>query len=436
MSDVPRPKPHTESAGRPRPAVDAMRLPPSLAAELLEQSLNCAPIIDLSDVGSRLLAPLVSATHALRASLMLVNPDTGKLRIVAGMGLARQLIGHDVEWRPNSISEWVFRKRQGLVLHGTVKRDGLVGTGEGEIESAICVPLESDGHVIGVLNLACTGDVAPFSDDTMHAVSALLPPVAAAVERALWANQCSRIADQLAAARGLAGRTMLVPGRYEGRNYEMGYRRLSCTREGGAVCERVPLANGGHVLAALDPRADGVDALLGATFALGVFSAIAHTEKSAAAIVSRLNIELCTRHPGRGEMGVWVGLLSPSGQLTSCTAGYSPTLWLPEDDSPVALVQSGGPLVGADASAHWDEESVRLLPGDVIAAVSPGVLGARNVTALPFGPSRVEEIIRERWHQPMDGVAEGVIEGALAFSGRPVPIADLCVLAVRFTPGD
>jgi len=412
------------------------RLPPSLAAELLEQSLSCVPTIDLRDVGARLLAPLVNATQATRASLMLVNPDTGKLRIVAALGLSRELIGHDVEWRPSSISEWVFRKRQGLVLNGAVKQEGLVGTAGNNVESAMCVPLEVDDQVIGVLNLASGGHTPPFHDEVMEALVAILPPVAAAVERALHANMCSRNTEQLVASRGLVGRTLLKPGLYEGRNYEMGYARLSCSREGGAACERVPLPTGGHVLMAVDPRADGLEALLAVAFAQGVFAALAPTERSASAIVARINTELCTRLPGHGEMGIWIGLLSPSGQVTSCAAGYAPPLWLPGDDTPVAQLQSGGAVVGADPSGHWDEETVRLLPGDVLAAVSSGVLGARNVTAQPFGPSRIEESIRERRRQPMDAVADGLVRGVLAWSGRPVPIADLCALTVRFSPGN
>ncbi len=420
----------------PKSKQAARRLPPSLAAELLEQSLNCVPTIDLSDVGARLLAPLVSATHATRASLMLVNPETGKLRIVAGVGLARELIGHDIEWRPSSIAEWVFRTRQGLVLNGEIKKEGLMGTGEGAIESAMCVPLQADDQVIGVLNVASSGKEPPFDEENLQTLVSILPPVAAAVERALHANECAHNTEQLYATRGLAGRTLLAPGLYEGRNYEVGYSRRSCVREGGALCERVPLASGGHVLLAVDPRADGVDALLGVAFALGVFAAIAPLEKSAAAITARLNTELCTRLGTRGEMGAWVGVLSPGGQLVSCAAGYTPPLWVPEDGTSVTPLGSGGPVVGADPSGHWDEEHVRLLPGDLVVAASTGVIGSRNVTSQPFGPSRLEEAVTERHREPLDAITEGVLSDVLAWSGRPRPIADLCVLAIRFSPGD
>jgi len=418
-----------------KPAASGSRLPAGLAAELLEQSLQSVPPIDLRDIGARLIAPLVHATGATRASLMLVNPDTGKLRIVAGLGLAAGLIGKDVEWRPNSIAEWVFRKRQGLILNGSVRREGLIGTAEGHIESAMSLPLESDDGPIGVINLACSGSAPSFRDEDMAEVCAMLPPVAAAVERALHANRCRRYGDQVGAAVGLVGRTLLAPGRHEARNFEIGFARRSSTREGSAMCERVPLANGGHVLIALEPRAEGIDAMLVAAFAQGVFAACAASERSASALMTRLNAELCARLAGRGEMAAWIGQLAPNGQLTSCTAGYSPPLWLPADDVPPSSLTAGGGMLGADPQAHWEEEQVRLLPGDRIAAVSTGVLGARNVTGQPFGPARLTEYLNESRHQPLDGVTLEIVNAVTAWSGRPVPIDDLNVLVVRFSPG-
>jgi hypothetical protein len=411
------------------------RLPASLAAELLEASLHAVPTVDLRDIGARMLAPLVRVTGAGRASLMLVNPDTGKLRIVAGLGLKAEFIGKDVEWRPNSISEWVFRKRQGLVLNGTVKQEGLVGTGEGIIESAMCVPLIGDDAPLGVLNIASTGTGPAFSDEDLRTLGAILPPVGAAMERAVHANVCNRNTHQFEQAKGLRDRTLLVPGRYEGRNYEMGLARVSSVNEGGAICERVPLASGGHVLMALDPRASGVDALLTASFAQGVFVSAAQFEKTPAALVQRLNAELCSHLQGRGEMGAWIGVLGPNGQLASCTAGYTAPMWIPADDSPVSHLGSGGPMVGADAKARWDEETVRLLPGDMLIAVSAGVLGARNVTGQPFGPARLAECVEEHRRKPLDTMTEGIVRTVLQWTGRPLPVDDLSVLAVRFAPG-
>jgi Stage II sporulation protein E (SpoIIE) len=317
-----------------------------------------------------------------------------------------------------------------------VKQEGLQGTSGGAIESAICVPLENDDSVIGVVNLSCDSSMPPFNDADMLAVKDMLPPVTAAIERALHANQSSLHTRQLEAASGLTGRTLLKPGSYEARNFELGYARIPSSHQGGAICERVPLANGGHVLMAAEPRADGADGLLSAAFLQGVFAASAAAEKSAASLATRLNAELCSRQPGKGETGTWIGQLSSSGQLSSCNASYAPPLWVPADDSPITVLNSNGPPLGGDARARWDEEQVRLLPGDLLVVASAGALGARNVTGQPFGPSRLIECVNEHRRQSLDTLTAGVLRAVTAWSGRPVPIDDLTVLAVRFTPGN
>jgi hypothetical protein len=154
----------------PAAAPGDTRLPAMLAAEVFEECLYAVPTIDMRDIGARLLAPFVRAAGARRGSLMLVNPASGKLRVVAGLGIDQDLIGRDIEWRPSSISEWVFRKRQGLVLNGDVKQEGLQGTSGGAIESAICVPLQNDDSVIGVVNLSCDASMPPFTEADMVAV--------------------------------------------------------------------------------------------------------------------------------------------------------------------------------------------------------------------------------------------------------------------------
>ena len=92
-------------------------------------------------------------------------------------------------------------------------------------------------------------------------------------------------------------------------------------------------------------------------------------------------------------------------------------------------------MVGAEARAQWEEEQVRLLPGDMVITVSSGVLGARNVTGQPFGPERLYECIAEHRHQELDTLAEGIVRVVVSWTGRPVPTDDLSVLAVRFSPG-
>ena len=96
---------------------------------------------------------------------------------------------------------------------------------------------------------------------------------------------------------------------------------------------------------------------------------------------------------------------------------------------------TGGPAVGKSAQPHYEEEQVRLLPGDLVVVVSDAVLDARNVMGQPFGEERVAELVCEMRRHPLERVAEAILEGAQSYSGRREPTDDLCVIALRYAPG-
>ena len=411
-------------------------IPPAIAAEIFEQSLSIAPPLGMRDVGARLLAPLVHATGAVRASIMLVNPHTGRLRIVAGLGIRSEWIGCDTALRPKSISEWVFCHREGLVLNGDVLSESLAGSSETPIESAMSLPIEGEHGIIGVLNLARIGADLNFGVEEMAAVQAVLPPIAGALERALRTQRAEDVAEQLDLGSGLAGRTLLPAGLFESRQYEFAMARAASALEGGDFCDRAPHANGGHSLIAADIAGDGVAALTTAAFVQGLFVATAAPERSAAGAVARMNAELIQRGGGMQQASLWFAQLSPTGQLSSCNAGYPEPIWVPSDGSEMVRLGSGGPPLGLLNNRTWDEENVRLLPGDLVIAVSDGVLTSRHSSGRAFGDERLLEIIAEHRRQPLDTLTNVILAAVADWSGRPVPADDLSVLAVRFSPGD
>ncbi len=413
------------------PAHDAFMPSAALAADVLGECMQVVPSLDLRDIGARLLAPLVSATRAHRASLMIVNPDTGRLRIVAGLGLSPELIGRDVEWKPNSIAEWVFRRREGLALQGEVRTDALQGSAEGSVDSSLCVPLEGTDGTLGVVNLARLAPQPAFSDAERESIEQVLPPITAALERALRAQRAERYVRQLECGPVA---TLVPAGQTQLRHHELGLARVNCENRAGDCAERVLHGSGAHSLLVTDAQGDGVDAALATTFVRGSFVAGASPERTLSGLVAQLNASLHARTSGAHPVSLWAAELSTSGQLSTCNAGYPPPLWIPSDDSPVCRLSGGGPPVGAEAQGRWDEEQVRLLPGDLVLVVSDGLLDARNATQMPFGEERVIEVAAEYRREPLDRLTQALVERVLAYSGRPVPVDDVQVLAIRFSP--
>lgn len=390
---------------------------------------------DLSIAARTLLESLASATGAARASIMLVNPSTGRLTITAALGLPGHLVGQDVVPRPRSIAEWVYRNGRGIILNGEVRDQRFEASGEdsGAIESALSLPLVAGTQPVGVVNLARTA--APlFGDDAMAEIAAGLAPVASALERVRTAEHATR--SWAALADGAAGRCSLMPlGCLEVRGYELGFDRRGSARLCADAVERVPHASGQSVLV-LDVSGEGAEAATLAAFVQGTFAALAGHVRSAAEIASRISAAVHARTGGRRTAALWVAHLHRTGELAYCTAGYAPPRWVPADGSPQITLDRGGPIAGAFADATYEEERLRLLPGDLVTVVSDGVLEGRGTTDQPFGAARVAEIVDECRRQPLDHLCAAILDGAIRWSGRPVPIDDAVVFALRYTPGD
>ena len=409
----------------------------SLATDLAATCAWIAPATDVRAVAGQLLERLVAETGATRGSLMAVNPATGRLAIMAAIGLRSELIGEDVPPRPRSISEWVLRNRRGLVLNGDVRDQRFEATAAADhIESALCLPLSGSAGPIGVLNLARLSPAPMFGDAEMAALEQALGPVAASLERALRARIADRGWRRLEAVSSGSGSTLVPPGSFEVRHYEMALCHRPSAFLSGDRCERVPHPDGGHSLLLLDPVGDGAVAAATAAFVQGLFVALASPERSAAGMAARVNAELHARLGAERFAALWIAQLEKNGELAYCAAGHAPALWMPRDGGEVTRLDRGGPPAGALAQAGYEEEHLRLVPGDVVLVASDGVLDARGTADQPFGLERVAELAAELRRNPLDRLVEAVADAARDFSGREVPTDDFTVLALRYTPGN
>lgn len=386
---------------------------------------------------AEILAALVEETGASRASLLLLNPDTGRLNMAAAIGLPPEIVGRDMMPRPRSISEWVFRNRRGLVLNGEVRDERFEGTSSHAVtESSMCVPIETAAGPLGVLSLARHSPARPFSDPDILTLSHALPPVIDVIRRAWRMERAERSLQRLEVADGAPDRTLVPRGAFAMRSYDVGLARRPSWNLGGDFCDRVPHANGGNTVLVADVSGDGAFAALSAGFAQGLFVGAASPERSAAGIVAQLNAGLHSRIGDRQFVALWLAQLAKNGEVSYCNAGYPAPFWVPADGTPTIRLDRGGPVAGAFPHAQYQEEHVRLLPGDLLVAVSDGLLAERGPTDQPYGADRVAELLQEMRREPLDRLTHELCEAVRAYSARVTPTDDILVLAIRYRPGD
>ena len=425
----------TAGSARQSRKSNAATRPRAFASRVAETCATVAAVPDLVVACGELLPLLAEACGAARASLLLINAETGGLMIANAFGLPIDLTGRDLPYRPHSIAEWVVRNQRPIILNGEVKEERFQGSDQ-TIDSAISLPIEGFDGPVGVVNLARPAPGEPFDEATMLEIAHLLYPVGVAIERVHRALLAERTFRELQAPAGTWVNTLLPEGAFESRSYEFGLTRVPCANDGGDLCVRMPHANGAQSLMAVDSSAAGVAGAVMSAFTHGMFVATATPERSAVALTARLNAGLHGRLSSGRYLAAWVAQLSGSGQLSYCNAGMTPPLWVPQDDNPPRSLTTGGPVAGAFPLADYHEETLQLLPGDLVVGMSNGVVTARDPSGQEFGDERLVELVTGLKHGPLDRLTRAVCEGVRHFTGRPTPTDDLAVFALRYTPGD
>ncbi|MBM3888771.1 MAG: GAF domain-containing protein, partial [Verrucomicrobia bacterium] len=150
--------------------------------------------LDPRDLLKLVLSEAVRVTKADSGSVVLINPDTGRLDIEEAVGLGERVA--EVKLCPGEgITGWVARSGQPLRV-GDVTRDRrYVALREG-VRSELAVPLEFEGQVQGVLNVDSDRPDA-FSADDQELLTALAAQAARVLHNAWLIRQLRQRAAQL-----------------------------------------------------------------------------------------------------------------------------------------------------------------------------------------------------------------------------------------------
>src|SRR4029079_5040448 len=134
---------------------------------------------------------------------------------------------------------------------------------------------------------------------------------------------------------------------------------------------------------------------------LGMFSAEAMYQASAAAVITRLNHGLFRRAIESRFLTTFYGILSSDGTFTYCNAGHNPPILV--SASGVRRLDAGGVVLGLFEHASFEEETLKLESGDSIVVFSDGVTEALNPQGDEYSDERLVASVTSRtWASPQD----------------------------------
>lgn len=182
-----------------RSATNALERQLQELKDLFEVSCLVNSKADLPTILDTITKDIIHCLQADQSSLIFYNPNTDKLECIAAYGLdAEKIKGKELELG-QSVTGWVIKKNQPLLLQDEADPSQYNGYIEKDrnITSALCTPLRVNGLVKGVLNVNLINRARKFNENDLQLVSIFAESAGLAIEKASLHQELKERMNQL-----------------------------------------------------------------------------------------------------------------------------------------------------------------------------------------------------------------------------------------------
>jgi serine phosphatase RsbU (regulator of sigma subunit) len=399
----------------------------------------------LEDVLALVLDSAIDVTGAERGFIMLANREK-KLEFNLARARGKVTLPGRTFETSRKIPEAVFATGQQTIVDDLLDADlahlhtGTVALG---IRHVLCTPLRLVRYVeradqkgademIGVLYLDSRERGALKSASAQSALETLSAEAALAIENARLYREAldkAKFEQELKVAAGIQ-QSLLPQANRDGKFFSTAAASIACRAVGGDFYDYVDLPTGEFGFIVGDVAGKGSPAALLAAAALGMFSAEATYNTSAAQLITRLNLGLFRRAIESRFLTTFYGMLSADGSLTYTNAGHNAPLVVSKDA--IRRLETGGVVLGLFDQASFEEETIHLAPGDFILAFSDGVTEALNPAGEEFTDERLLACVEQHRGEAPQAALDAVLAEVKAFCGDATQSDDVTVVLVRY----
>jgi sigma-B regulation protein RsbU (phosphoserine phosphatase) len=301
-----------------------------------------------------------------------------------------------------------------------------------ETRSEMAIPLIYRGRVIGVVDLE-SPQLSYFSEEHVRVFSTLAPQIAIAIENARLyervARSEARLERDLQRAQEIQmhlmpGTAPAIPG------MEVALRFQPARELGGDLYDFLTYGKDRHVLAVGDVSGKGAPAALYGAMASGILRSLAPQKLSPPDLLRRLSLILLERKIEGHFITLTYAIWEPRTKTLRLANAGMPLPLLVRKGQCRPIRAEGIPL-GLLERAQYQEVSVGLQSGDLLAMFSDGIVEASNIKYEEFGPRRLENVLRQNFHRSPQEIIDTLFEEVREFEqGRP-PRDDQTIVLLR-----
>jgi phosphoserine phosphatase RsbU/P len=391
------------------------------ALQLLNEiSRELSSVLVLKDLLRRIGTLTKRLIDYHRFSILLLDEHTQTLNAVISM--------KEDESTPDKVTVAVDRGIVGAavrelkpILVPDVARDERYIAINLDTRSELALPLIHRDNVIGVVDLESPLP-AHFTEEHARIFSTLAPQIAIAIENSrlyerVLQSEARRERD-LQRARDIQRHMMptLSPAIT---GLEVRTRFLPAVELGGDLYDFLPYGKDRHVLTVGDVSGKGAPAALYGAMAGGILRSLAREKPSPPEMLLRLNLALLERKIEGHFITLAYAVWEPKTKTLRLANAGMPLPLLMHQGQVRSIKVEGVPL-GLLSNTEYQETTISLESGDVLAMFSDGLAEANNPQHEEFGIRRLEAILRGCVGCPLDDILETMFSEVKRFEeGHP-----------------
>jgi serine phosphatase RsbU (regulator of sigma subunit)/DNA-binding response OmpR family regulator len=281
-----------------------------------------------------------------------------------------------------------------------------------EISTALLLPLQTGGRIIGLAALAEPAEQHQFSDDQIRQAQTIAYMAAVAI------HQAQTIQEERDTLRTLVESFLTRPPVRDDISLASCYEpAVEVAQIGGDYYDFIELGEDRLGLVIGDVCGKGRAAAIYIAMAKYMLRAYAVENPSPQHVMTRLNQALYNQ---MSEECMFITMVYGVLELKTSTFTYTnaahppPILFHRESKELQELMPTGG-MVGAIEEMEFGENTVSLEPGSVLALFTDGVTEARSGTEM-LDSAGVQEVVRQHAEESADGIADAILDRAREFA--------------------
>ena len=334
----------------------------------------------------------------------------------------------------DQLTGYMLRRQEPLLIND-LRADGrfrLPAEAE-SVRSLLCVPLRLQGQLIGVIAVFNKRAGEPFTESDRRLLTIIAAQSAQVIENArLYLEQQAlvRMEQDMRTAQEIQ-RKLLPTRDPELAGYEIAGRSESARDVGGDYFDFLETGDGRLCVCVADVAGKGIAAALLMANVQATMRSQSLTEAGLSRRLERANRLLHASTDYNKFVTMFYAVLDPSAhELQYSNAGHNPP-WLIDDRPEARNLDIGGPVLGVFPEAAFEEQTVRLAPGDLLLIYTDGFADALNDCAEEFGEERLRELAVNLRTRPAAEIVERCFEEVRHFCGDAPPTDDMTMVTVR-----